>query len=283
MGSAHHALKTAAWCISAFFLGLTGGAVGNMLGSSIRGSRLRELDVRRLDGADGDPGREGDALGAGDRRGRLPRHKELFWTYLLGWQRVALGLLIVVIVVFFPVGILGWARERWPERFGDAEARRPRVFILEVDRVRKAFGGLVANKNVTLRVPRGRSRPHRPTARGRRRCSIRSSAIIRSTADPSASRAGRSRGCAYPRSPARPAAYLPADADLRRDDLPAEPAHQRTAAQSWAGDRCSAAVRPRTSAGQRSCSTSSGSTPSAICVPATFPSVSRSSSSWPWP
>jgi branched-chain amino acid transport system permease protein len=31
---------------------------------------------------------------------------------------VALGLLIVVIVVFFPVGILGWARERWPERFG---------------------------------------------------------------------------------------------------------------------------------------------------------------------
>ena len=44
--------------------------------------------------------------------------KELFWTYLLGWQRVALGLLIVVIVVFFPTGILGWARVRWPERFG---------------------------------------------------------------------------------------------------------------------------------------------------------------------
>jgi branched-chain amino acid transport system permease protein len=34
---------------------------------------------------------------------------------------VALGLLIVVIVVFFPVGILGWARERWPERFGRVE------------------------------------------------------------------------------------------------------------------------------------------------------------------
>ena len=31
---------------------------------------------------------------------------------------LALGLLIVVIVVFFPLGILGWARERWPERFG---------------------------------------------------------------------------------------------------------------------------------------------------------------------
>jgi len=44
--------------------------------------------------------------------------QEIFWTYFLGWQRVALGLLIVVIVVFFPQGILGFARERWPERFG---------------------------------------------------------------------------------------------------------------------------------------------------------------------
>jgi branched-chain amino acid transport system permease protein len=38
--------------------------------------------------------------------------QELFWTYLLGWQRVAMGVLIVVIVVFFPTGILGFARRR---------------------------------------------------------------------------------------------------------------------------------------------------------------------------
>jgi branched-chain amino acid transport system permease protein len=44
--------------------------------------------------------------------------QEFFWTYFLGWQRVALGLLIVVTVVFFPLGMLGWARERWPELFG---------------------------------------------------------------------------------------------------------------------------------------------------------------------
>jgi branched-chain amino acid transport system permease protein len=44
--------------------------------------------------------------------------QELFWTYLLGWQRVALGLLIVLIVVFFPQGITGWLRERWPQLFG---------------------------------------------------------------------------------------------------------------------------------------------------------------------
>ena len=44
--------------------------------------------------------------------------KEVFWIYLFGWQRVALGLMIVLIVVFFPQGILGWARERFPELFG---------------------------------------------------------------------------------------------------------------------------------------------------------------------
>ncbi len=45
--------------------------------------------------------------------------QELTWTYLFGWQRVALGMLIVIIVVFFPIGIMGWLRERWPERFGE--------------------------------------------------------------------------------------------------------------------------------------------------------------------
>jgi branched-chain amino acid transport system permease protein len=51
--------------------------------------------------------------------------QEVFWTFLLGWQRVALGLLIVLIVVFFPRGIMGWLRERYPERFGQrVEARK---------------------------------------------------------------------------------------------------------------------------------------------------------------
>ncbi|MCZ6479876.1 MAG: branched-chain amino acid ABC transporter permease, partial [candidate division NC10 bacterium] len=47
---------------------------------------------------------------------------------------VALGLLIVVIVVFFPVGIMGWLRERWPEKFGervDLEARTAPVSLGE--------------------------------------------------------------------------------------------------------------------------------------------------------
>jgi branched-chain amino acid transport system permease protein len=44
--------------------------------------------------------------------------KEVTWTYLLGWQWVALGVLIVVNVVFFQEGIMGWMQRMWPERFG---------------------------------------------------------------------------------------------------------------------------------------------------------------------
>ena len=45
--------------------------------------------------------------------------KEGFWIFFLGWQYVALGALIVVVVVFFPEGIMGWIREKYPERFGE--------------------------------------------------------------------------------------------------------------------------------------------------------------------
>jgi branched-chain amino acid transport system permease protein len=37
---------------------------------------------------------------------------------MLGWQWVALGGLIIVSVVFFQQGIVGWMQEKWPERFG---------------------------------------------------------------------------------------------------------------------------------------------------------------------
>ena len=45
--------------------------------------------------------------------------KEGFWTYFLGWQYVALGVLIVVIVIYFPEGLMGWLREKYPEKFGE--------------------------------------------------------------------------------------------------------------------------------------------------------------------
>src|SRR5205823_1121754 len=111
--------KTAAWCISAFFLGLSGGAVGNLLGFvdprevAFAGSTFGVwMVLMAILGGKGTLW--GPVLGAAI----FHVTKELFWTYLLGWQRVALGLLIVVIVVFFPRGILGWARRSEERRVG---------------------------------------------------------------------------------------------------------------------------------------------------------------------
>ena len=44
--------------------------------------------------------------------------KEVTWNYLLGWQWVALGALIVVTVVYFQDGIMGWLMHNRPEWFG---------------------------------------------------------------------------------------------------------------------------------------------------------------------
>ena len=44
--------------------------------------------------------------------------KEVTWNYLLGWQWVALGALIVVTVVFFQDGLMGWLKVKKPAWFG---------------------------------------------------------------------------------------------------------------------------------------------------------------------
>ncbi len=44
--------------------------------------------------------------------------KEVTWNYFLGWQWVALGALIVVTVVYFQDGVLGWLMHKKPEWFG---------------------------------------------------------------------------------------------------------------------------------------------------------------------
>ncbi len=44
--------------------------------------------------------------------------KEVTWNYFLGWQWVALGALIVVTVVYFQDGVMGWLIHKKPEMFG---------------------------------------------------------------------------------------------------------------------------------------------------------------------
>ena len=58
--------------------------------------------------------------------------KEGLWTFILGWQYVALGVLIVVIVIYFPEGLMGWLREKFPERFGEAIDEKDRKASVEL-------------------------------------------------------------------------------------------------------------------------------------------------------
>ena len=122
--------KTVAWSISAFFLGISGGLFGNMIGF------IEPLEVAfpvitfgifmvamALLGGKGTLW--GPVIGA------VLFHviKEATWTWFLGWQWIALGVIIIVNIVFFQQGIMGWMQDKWPEFFG-----------IEVDRSMSADG-----------------------------------------------------------------------------------------------------------------------------------------------
>ncbi len=111
--------KTVAWAISAFFLGICGGIFGNMVGF------IEPLEVAFPWATYGVfmvlmviLGGKGTLWGPVIGATIFHLVKETTWTYMLGWQWVALGAMIIVIVIFFQQGILGWARELWPELFG---------------------------------------------------------------------------------------------------------------------------------------------------------------------
>ena len=119
MGLPTTRIKVAAWMFAAFFLGIGGAIYGNMkrfidpTDVAFAGSTIGVwMVLMAILGGKGSLW--GPVIGAVV----FEVFKELFWTYLLGWQRVALGLLIVLIVVFFPQGILGYLRERFPALFG---------------------------------------------------------------------------------------------------------------------------------------------------------------------
>ncbi len=111
--------KVVAWSIAAFFLGISGAIFGNMAGF------IEPLEVAFPTVTFGIFMVVMSLLGGkgtlwGPVLGATLFHviKEVTWTYLLGWQWVALGAIIIVNVVFFQQGILGWAQDKWPEFFG---------------------------------------------------------------------------------------------------------------------------------------------------------------------
>jgi branched-chain amino acid transport system permease protein len=119
MGIPTKRYKILAWSVAAFFLGLAGGPAGLMIGfidprdTAFAGATFGVwMVLMAILGGKGTIW--GPVIGATI----FHVTQELFWTFLLGWQRVALGALIIGIVVFFPQGIMGAVRNTWPERFG---------------------------------------------------------------------------------------------------------------------------------------------------------------------
>jgi branched-chain amino acid transport system permease protein len=111
--------KTVAWAVSAFFLGISGAVFGNMIGF------IEPLEVAFPTVTFGIfmvvmtlLGGKGTLWGPVIGATLFHAIKEVTWTYMLGWQWVALGALIIVNVVFFQQGIMGWAQDKWPELFG---------------------------------------------------------------------------------------------------------------------------------------------------------------------
>jgi len=112
--------KIIGWVITAFFVGIAGGLMGNMVGYiepvevAFAGATLGVFMILMTI-----LGGKGTLWGPVIGATVFHLFKEGFWIYFLGWQYVALGLLIVVIVVFFPEGLMGWIREKYPEKFGE--------------------------------------------------------------------------------------------------------------------------------------------------------------------
>ena len=111
--------KQIGWAISAFFMGSVGAVFGNMVGF------IEPVEVAFPTATFGIFMVAMALLGGkgtlwGPVLGAVLFHviKETTWTYLLGWQWVALGLILIINIVYFQEGIMGWLMRKYPERFG---------------------------------------------------------------------------------------------------------------------------------------------------------------------
>ena len=63
--------------------------------------------------------------------------KETTGTYLLNLQWIALGLILIINIVYFQQGIMGWLQTKFPERFG---------IVVDVSTIQDADGGSAEGK-----------------------------------------------------------------------------------------------------------------------------------------
>ena len=117
MGLPVVACKTASWTVSALFLGVAGALAAHIIGF------IDPTDVAFAGATYGVwmvlmavLGGKGTLWGPIIGALIFQFFKEFFWTHFLGWQYVMLGFLIVVAVVFFPDGVVGWWRQWQAER-----------------------------------------------------------------------------------------------------------------------------------------------------------------------
>jgi branched-chain amino acid transport system permease protein len=113
--------KLVGWSVAAFFMGCTGAVFGNMVGY------IEPLEVAFPVATFGIFMVAMSLLGGkgtlwGPVLGAILFHivKETTWTYLLGLQWVVLGLILIVNIVYFQQGIMGWLQTKYPEKFGIA-------------------------------------------------------------------------------------------------------------------------------------------------------------------
>ena len=111
--------KQIGWAITAFFMGCIGAVFGNMVGF------IEPVEVAFPVATFGIFMVAMALLGGkgtlwGPVIGAVLFHviKETTWTYLLGWQWVALGLILIINIVYFQEGIMGWLQRKFPEFFG---------------------------------------------------------------------------------------------------------------------------------------------------------------------
>lgn len=111
--------KLAAWVMSAFFIGIAGGiSAFQLLHFEPLETAYQTINLGIFMVVCVLLGGKGTLWGP--IIGAIMFHvfKEVTWNYFLGWQWVALGALIVVTVVYFQDGLMGWLVTKRPEWFG---------------------------------------------------------------------------------------------------------------------------------------------------------------------
>ena len=112
-------IKQLNWAVAAFFIGIVGAIYGNNVGFiEPRNVAFQTIFLGIYMVVAVLLGGKGTLWGPVIGAVIFHAFKEVTWTLLLGWQYVALGALIVVVVVYFQEGILGWLARQKPEWFG---------------------------------------------------------------------------------------------------------------------------------------------------------------------